>query len=167
MRVGAMSSRQVSKRDGRYARQLRRRSTRELLGRLSAKWTMPVLEELASAPDRRLKFSEIKSRLTGVSQRMLAATLKALERDGLLLRCSDRDRLHGSGYVLTPLGAGMLLALEGFIRFTVAQWRRIEVSRRSYDNGSRGPRVCAGAANRVSAATPSARTGESTERRSR
>jgi DNA-binding HxlR family transcriptional regulator len=128
---------------------------------------MPVLEELASAPDRRLKFSEIKSRLTGVSQRMLAVTLKPLERDGLLLRCSDRDRRQGSGYVLTPLGARMLIALEGFVRFTVAHWPRIEASRRRYDNSTQGPRVRARAANRVSAGTPSARTGESMERRSR
>jgi len=150
-------------RASRYKRNLRLYSSRELLGRLSAKWTMPVLEELASAPDGCLRFSELKSRLTGVSQRMLAATLKALERDGLLLRFSDRDRLHGSGYVLTSLGSGMLLALEGFIRFTVAQWPRIEVSRRRYDNGTRGPRVRARAANRVSAAT----SGDSTERRSK
>jgi DNA-binding HxlR family transcriptional regulator len=155
------------RRPSRSNRHLRLYSSRELLGRLSAKWTMPVLAELASAPDRRLKFSEIKSRLTGVSQRMLAVTLKPLERDGLLLRCSDRDRRQGSGYVLTPLGAGMLIALEGFVRFTVAHWPRIEASRRRYDNSTQGPRVRARAANRVSAGTPSARTGESMERRSR
>jgi DNA-binding HxlR family transcriptional regulator len=121
---------------------------------------MPVLEDMASAPDRRLKFSELKSRLTGVSQRMLAATLKALERDGLLLRCSDRDRPQGSGYVLTPLGVSMLLALEVFISFAVAQWPRIEASHRRYDKGTtQGRRLRARAASRTNAATQSPRRG--------
>ena len=151
----------------RSERQIRHYSSRELLGRLSAKWAMPVLQALASASDRRLKFSELKSRLTGISQRMLAATLKSLERDGLLHRCSGRDRAQGSGYVITPLGASMLLALEGFISFTVAQWPRIEVSRRRYDDGAQGARVRARATNRVGAATPSVRTGDTTGRRSR
>jgi hypothetical protein len=95
---------------------------------------------------------------------MLAATLKALERDGLLLPCSDRDRPRGSGYVLTPLGTSMLLALEGFISFAVAQWPRIE---RWYDDGTQGLRVRARAASRTNAATRSARTSDSTERSSR
>ena len=64
-------------------------SSRGLLARLSAKWTIPVLEELSRAPHKCKRFSELKLRLDGVSQRMLAATLKALEGDGLLLRRFD------------------------------------------------------------------------------
>jgi DNA-binding HxlR family transcriptional regulator len=100
-----------------------------------------------------------KSQIEGGSQRMLAATLKSLERDGILRRGSDRDRPRGSGYVLTPLGASMLLALEGFISFTMAQWSSIEASRRSYDNGDQASRVRAQAASRVSAATRSPQRG--------
>lgn len=75
----------------------------------------------------------MKLRLDGVSQRMLATTLKALERDGLLLRRSDGSSHHRLGYALTPLGVSIVLAIEGFISFAMAQLSSIEASRRSYD----------------------------------
>jgi DNA-binding HxlR family transcriptional regulator len=121
------------KRNGRSSRKEQPGSSRELLVRLSAKWTMSVLAELANVPERCMRFSELKSRLEGVSQRMLAATLRALERDGLIHRRSRRDRPHRVEYMLTPLGSSMLLALKGFISFTMAHWPKVAASRRVYD----------------------------------
>lgn len=119
-------------------RELKLCLSRELLGRLSTRWTMSVLTELAKALDRCMRFSELKSRFEGVSQRMLTATLKALERDGLLRRRCDRDHPRGVGSMLTPLSASILLTLEGLISFTMAQWSTIDASRRVYDKRADG-----------------------------
>lgn len=131
-----MNTVQVTKRDGRYTRQRRLYCSRELLERLSAKWTMSVIEALAMVPDKCLRFSELKSCLPGISARMLTSTLKSLERDGLLFRQSDRDHPRRNGYGLSPMGASMLLTIEGFISFTMSQRPGIEASRRAYDNSA-------------------------------
>ena len=57
---------------------------RELLARLLDKWSLWVLAELCD--DSPLRFSRLLERLQGVSQKSLTATLRALERDGLITR---------------------------------------------------------------------------------
>lgn len=52
------------KRSGTSNRETRLSSSRELLGRLSAEWTASVLAELAGVPDRYMRYSELKSRLS-------------------------------------------------------------------------------------------------------
>ncbi len=57
---------------------------RALLARLLDKWSLWVLAELCS--DGPLRFSRLLERLQGVSQKSLTATLRSLERDGLVTR---------------------------------------------------------------------------------
>jgi len=87
---------------------------------------------------------------------MLAATLKALERDGLLARNSEAPRPHGIGYMLAPLGASVLFAFDAFVSFIMSHWTTIEASRRSFDKRAR-------TADRKSKST-SKRTGRPTAR---
>ena len=47
------------------------------------KWSILIVMTLASHPHR---FSEIKRRINGISQRMLTLCLRGLERDGLVKR---------------------------------------------------------------------------------
>ena len=58
--------------------------SRELLARLLDKWSLWDLAELCD--DGPLRFSRLFERLQGVSQKSLTATLRALERDGLVTR---------------------------------------------------------------------------------
>ena len=53
------------------------------LGVLGAKWSLSVLACLTSGTQR---FNELLRQIDGVSRRMLSATLRQLERDGLVLR---------------------------------------------------------------------------------
>ncbi len=48
---------------------------------LTAKWSVVVLARLASGTHR---FNELLRQIDGVSRRMLSATLRQLERDGLV-----------------------------------------------------------------------------------
>ncbi|MEB5929516.1 winged helix-turn-helix transcriptional regulator [Acinetobacter schindleri] len=57
--------------------------SREILEHLANKWSILVLHCLSDGVHR---FSELKQRIEGVSEKMLAQTLKMLERDGFILR---------------------------------------------------------------------------------
>lgn len=57
--------------------------SREILEHLANKWSVLVLHCLKDGVHR---FSELKQRIEGVSEKMLAQTLKMLEQDGFILR---------------------------------------------------------------------------------
>ncbi|MFV5310808.1 helix-turn-helix domain-containing protein [Acinetobacter schindleri] len=57
--------------------------SREILEHLTNKWSVLVLRCLSEGVHR---FSELKQRIEGVSEKMLAQTLKMLEQDGFILR---------------------------------------------------------------------------------
>ncbi len=58
-------------------------SLREVLGLVGDKWTMQILVRLTDGPRR---FSELEHGIEGISRRMLALTLRGLERNGLVTR---------------------------------------------------------------------------------
>ena len=57
---------------------------REIISRATDKWSLWALSELAR--DGPLRFSRLMDRVEGVSQKSLTATLRHLERDGLVKR---------------------------------------------------------------------------------
>ena len=57
--------------------------SREILEHLTSKWSVLVLRCLSDGVHR---FSELKQRIEGVSEKMLSQTLKTLEHDGFILR---------------------------------------------------------------------------------
>lgn len=78
--------------------------TRQLLDRIGGKWTSMALKVLDDEHPGEIRFAELKRRMPGVSQKMLAQTLRNLERDQLVSRRvedASPPRVH---YALTPLG---------------------------------------------------------------
>lgn len=104
-----------------------------VLARLGDKWTILVMSHLAVAPGHRLRFSELKTGIEGITQRMLTLTLRNLERDGLLVRHYFPEVPPRVEYELTGMGASMLPALEGFTSWIREHWPSIEACRQSYD----------------------------------
>lgn len=89
--------------------------SRAILQHLTSKWGTLVMVTLASGPHR---FAQLRRRITGVSERMLAQTLQQLEADGFVLRVAKDVVPPHVIYSLTPLGAeaaGHVLALTGWI----------------------------------------------------
>jgi DNA-binding HxlR family transcriptional regulator len=82
---------------------------RELLDRVGDRWTVQVLGALSSG---RLRYSEVASRIEGVSQKMLTQTLRALERDGLVCRTVYPVIPPHVEYRLTELGGSLLPAIN-------------------------------------------------------
>lgn len=88
--------------------------TRQVLDRISDKWTaliMGVLEEGT------MRFSDLKRRIGGISQKMLTQTLRNLERDGLITRTVHAEVPPRVEYTLTPLGETLTEALA-----TIRHW---------------------------------------------
>jgi DNA-binding HxlR family transcriptional regulator len=104
-----------------------------VLARLGDKWTILVLSHLAVSPGHRLRFSELKRGIEGITQRMLTLTVRNLERDGLVKRHYYPEVPPRVEYELTEMGTGMLPALEGFTSWIRDNWPQIEHCRRAYD----------------------------------
>lgn len=78
--------------------------TRGVLDHVTSRWGMLVLILLI---DRTLRFSELAREIGGVSEKMLAQSLRALEDDGFVLRTVYPTKPPSVEYSLTPLGAQM------------------------------------------------------------
>ena len=76
--------------------------SREILEHLTSKWAVLVLRCLSDGVHR---FSELKQRIDGISEKMLAQTLKILEQDGFILRTVYPEVPPKVEYQLTILGA--------------------------------------------------------------
>ena len=75
---------------------------------LSSKWSVAILGELADGTHR---FNELLRHIDGISRRMLAATLRRLEGDGLISRRVYADVPVRVEYDLTPAGEELFAAL--------------------------------------------------------
>ena len=76
--------------------------SRETLEHLTSKWSVLVLRCLSDGVHR---FSELKQRIEGVSEKMLSQTLKTLEHDGFILRTVYHVVPPKVEYQLTILGS--------------------------------------------------------------
>jgi DNA-binding HxlR family transcriptional regulator len=75
--------------------------SREVLVHLTGKWNVLLLIALR---DGTMRFAELRRKVNGVSERMLAKSLQQLERHHLLVRRSYPVVPPHVDYTLTPLG---------------------------------------------------------------
>ncbi|MEE2523524.1 helix-turn-helix domain-containing protein [Pseudarthrobacter sp. J75] len=75
--------------------------SRTVLDHITSKWGVLVLLALS---ERAHRWSELRRRADGISEKMLAQTLKTLEQDGLVHRESQPVIPPRVDYSLTPLG---------------------------------------------------------------
>jgi len=72
---------------------------------IARKWSLLILLELYKGKDHRRRFSELKNCLEGITQKVLSARLKELEREGLVGNRVDSSSFPPkSEYFLTPSG---------------------------------------------------------------
>ena len=95
--------------------------SREILDHIATRWSSLILVMLLEKTHR---FSELARRIGGVSERMLAHSLHALEADGFVLRVVFPTKPPKVEYSLTPLG----LELAAHIK-PLTQWVEANVSR--------------------------------------
>src|SRR3954468_2974823 len=97
---------------------------------LAAKWSLVVLARLATGGSR---FNELLRQIDGVSRRMLSATLRQLERDGLIERHVFARVPARVGYELSPAGEELLAALAPLAGWGVEHRAELFASREQYD----------------------------------
>lgn len=108
----------------------------ELLTRLGDKWSLLVIHALARAPKNRARFSELKREISGISQRMLTATLRNLERDGILTREIFAVIPPRVEYTLTTLGKDLLHPVQSLVGWVESHWEKIEKARSTFDEAN-------------------------------
>lgn len=106
---------------------------RDVLSRIGDKWSLLVIVMLEKMPDRRARFSDLKRAIPGISQRMLTATLRNLERDGLLTRQVFPEVPPRVEYQLTPLGRELMKPVRGLVSWLEAKWPEIRGAREKFD----------------------------------
>ncbi|EOH6072774.1 winged helix-turn-helix transcriptional regulator [Burkholderia cenocepacia] len=103
---------------------------RSILDRVGDKWTALVISNLIAGP---LRFTDIKRRVDGISQRMLTETVRGLERDGLVTRTVFPTIPPKVMYELTPLGEKLLEPVQALIGWAIEHRSEIAAARKSYD----------------------------------
>jgi DNA-binding HxlR family transcriptional regulator len=84
--------------------------SREILKHVTSQWGVLVLVALMEGTHR---FSELRRKIGGVSEKMLAQTLQQLEKDGFVKRVSYPVVPPHVEYSLTSLGEGIGRQVEG------------------------------------------------------
>ena len=100
------------------------------VGVLAAKWSVVVLARLATGSSR---FNELLRQIDGVSRRMLSATLRQLERDGLVERHVYARVPARVGYELSPAGEQLLAALAPLAGWGAEHRADVLASREHFD----------------------------------
>ena len=100
------------------------------LGVVGAKWSLSVL---ASLHDGTQRFNELLRQIDGVSRRMLSATLRQLERDGLVLRHVYARVPARVEYELSDSGEALLLALTPLLDWGKLHQDEIAAARERFD----------------------------------
>ena len=95
--------------------------SREILDHIATRWSSLILVMLLEKTHR---FSELARRIGGVSERMLAHSLHALEADGFVLRVVFPTKPPKVEYSLTPLGRELAAHIQ-----PLTQWIEANVSR--------------------------------------
>ena len=109
--------------------------SREVLKHVTSRWGVLVLMVLLDK--HACRFSELRRKVDGVSEKMLAQTLQWLAADGFVVRTSYDVVPPHVDYRLTPLGEEVARQVRG-----LADWIEINLSRimsaRSVPEGADG-----------------------------
>lgn len=85
-----------------------------MLSVIGNKWKVLIIRDLMSGTRR---FGELKASVGGISQKVLASNLKAMEAEGLLERRSYNEIPPRVEYTLTDLGRSMDPVLKSMVEW--------------------------------------------------
>src|SRR5688572_1603320 len=106
------------------------RPATEILMRIGDKWSVLIVMMLSAGPQR---FSQLKRRIDGISQRMLTLTLRGLERDGLVTRTVTPTIPPRVDYELTELGISLREPVKALGDWAIAHIDCIRAAQQRFD----------------------------------
>jgi DNA-binding HxlR family transcriptional regulator len=107
--------------------------TRRILDRIGDRWTVLIVVALGEGD---LRFSELRRRIEGISQKMLTQTLRGLERDGLVLRTVYPQVPVRVEYALTEAGRTLLKPLGALQEWAIEHLADVSTSQDAYDRAA-------------------------------
>ncbi|WP_165816048.1 winged helix-turn-helix transcriptional regulator [Kumtagia ephedrae] len=111
------------------------RAVSAVLQRVGDKWTVLVVTKLGGG---RMRFSELRDAVGGISQKMLTATLRGLERDGFVVREQFPTIPPRVEYELTALGRELLEPVTVLAEWARRNGERVAQARSRFDGTSGG-----------------------------
>lgn len=103
---------------------------RPIFGDITSRWATLVITALTARPHR---FSQLAARIGGVSEKMLAQTLRALTRDGLVSRTVTPTVPIQVTYELTDLGRDLAPRLKDLVTWVDHHTSTIQAAQATYD----------------------------------
>ncbi|MEV7969304.1 helix-turn-helix domain-containing protein [Sphaerisporangium sp. NPDC088356] len=100
--------------------------SRETMEHITSRWGILALAALGEGAYR---FNALRRRVDGVSEKMLAQTLQALERDGMVHREAQATIPPKVEYSLTPLGREAARRLLGLIEWLEGEMPQVLAAR--------------------------------------
>jgi DNA-binding HxlR family transcriptional regulator len=109
--------------------------SRTILKNVTSRWGMLVLVALREGT---LRFSDLRRKVGGVSEKMLSQTLQRLERDGLVERTVHPVIPPHVDYALTALGEGIGKHVEALTDWIEVNLPKIMKAQKSTGDPNRG-----------------------------
>ncbi|WP_205705319.1 winged helix-turn-helix transcriptional regulator [Kineococcus indalonis] len=103
---------------------------RELLDQVLDKWSLQVLEELCERPCR---FSQLRRAIPAVTGKSLTATLRRLERNGVVERSVVSSRPVAVEYRITALGKTLREPVEALLRWSAVHMPAVQAARDRFE----------------------------------
>ena len=103
---------------------------RNVLSRVGDKWSMLILFTLENHPT--IRFKELQRNIPDISQKMLTATLKVLEADGLISREVFPEVPPRVEYTLTEKGKSLLPLIDNLLTWASNNMEDIIASRERF-----------------------------------
>lgn len=104
---------------------------RNILSRLSDKWSMLVIYKLNQSEKESLRFKELQRLIPDISQKMLTVTLRTLEEDGYVTRTIYPEVPPRVEYTLTARTLSLLPFINALIGWAKENMSAIMEDRRA------------------------------------
>ena len=105
-------------------------AAREVFAHVTGRWGGLVLAALLAG---KLRFSALRARIGGISEKMLAQTLREFERDGLLVRRQFPQVPPRVEYELTPAGLELAQRLYHLIDWLEEHVRELIAAQQNHE----------------------------------
>jgi DNA-binding HxlR family transcriptional regulator len=103
---------------------------RELLDQVLDKWSLQVLDALCERP---LRFNDLRRAIPVVTQKSLTATLRRLERNGMVERIVTSTRPVAVEYRVSTLGKSLQDLIDALLHWTTCTLPDVERARARFD----------------------------------
>lgn len=103
--------------------------SRQVLNLISDRWSVLIIYALEN---KTLRYIELQTIVTGVSQKMLTQSLKALERNGIVKREAFAEIPPRVEYSLTDLGRSLFEPLKALCYWSEKNMGKVMAAREVY-----------------------------------